>query len=133
MQNGGWIISQDRNMQYDRGNLFSASTKRLVAMLALAFAALASGNAAAQVQRAFQNLSFESPSLVNDGCRVYINANQVPGWQTNHDNYQTENVGCSVSGGWVPALGPSSKSGARRVTTVPVARSLLPAASRLRN
>ena len=61
----------------------------------------------AQVQRSFANLSFEQPALVTPGCRVYINASQVPGWQTTHPNQATENSGgCVVAGGLGASPGP---------------------------
>ncbi len=57
--------------------------------------------ASAQVQRSFVNLGFEQPGLVTPGCRVYIAASQVPGWQTTHPPAATENVGgCVVPGGF---------------------------------
>ena len=61
----------------------------LLALSALAFVAPAS----AQVQRSFINLSFEQPNLVTPGCRVYIAASQVPGWNTTHPNAVAQNVG----------------------------------------
>ncbi|MFT4255640.1 MAG: hypothetical protein QM599_01540 [Pseudoxanthomonas sp.] len=94
-------------MKHGRRFLLRTDGKRLAAVLALALAALASGNAAAQVQRAMQNLSFEVPDLTTAGCRVYINASQVPGWQTNHVDHATENSGgCVVSGGLGTSPGP---------------------------
>lgn len=69
--------------------------------LLLALAALASAPVAAQVQRNFSNLGFEQPGLVTPGCRVYIAASQVPGWNTTHRNHQTENSGgCVVPPGF---------------------------------
>ena len=63
--------------------------------------------AAAQVQRSFVNLGFEQPDLVTAGCRVYINASQVPGWQTTHPDNATENSGgCVVAGGLGTSPGP---------------------------
>lgn len=57
--------------------------------------------AMAQVQRLFNNLSFETPNLVTPGCRVYIAASQVPGWNTTHPNATTQNVGsCVVPAGF---------------------------------
>lgn len=65
------------------------------------------GPAQAQVQRAFINLGFEDPALITSGCRVYINASQVPGWNTTHANTGTENVGgCVVAGGLGASPGP---------------------------
>ena len=56
----------------------------------------------AQVKRSFVNLSFESPNLVTAGCRVYIPQAYVPGWDTDHPNYQSENSGgCVVPPGFV--------------------------------
>ena len=67
---------------------------------ALLFAAMAPV-AQAQVQRQFVNLGFEDPALVTPGCRVYIAASQVPGWNTTHPAYATQNVGgCVVPAGF---------------------------------
>ena len=61
----------------------------------------------AQVQRSFHNLGFEQPDLVTNGCRVYINSAQVPGWQTTHPDNTTENSGgCVVAGGLGTSPGP---------------------------
>ena len=61
----------------------------------------------AQVQRSFVNLGFEQPDLTTNGCRVYINSSQVPGWQTTHPNNATENSGgCVVTGGLGASPGP---------------------------
>lgn len=57
--------------------------------------------ATAQVQRSFANLSFEQPNLATAGCRVYIAASQVPGWNTTHTPFATQNVGdCVVPAGF---------------------------------
>jgi uncharacterized repeat protein (TIGR01451 family) len=70
----------------------------LAFLLALGMA----GGASAQVQRSFVNLGFEAPALVTPGCRVYIAATQVPGWQTTHVATASENSGgCVVPGGFV--------------------------------
>lgn len=70
------------------------------AALAL-FTMLLPQTAAAQVQRSFFNLSFEQPALQTTGCRVYIAASQVPGWNTTHPATPTENVGgCVVPAGF---------------------------------
>ena len=77
---------------------------RYVALLAML---LAAGATQAQVQRSFNNLGFELPELTTNGCRVYINAAQVPGWQTTHPNNATENSGgCVVAGGLGTSPGP---------------------------
>lgn len=78
------------------------------ACLLLGLGALAAaGPAQAQVQRAFINLGFENPALNTAGCRVYINATQVPGWNTTHPNTGTENSGgCVVAGGLGATPGP---------------------------
>jgi uncharacterized repeat protein (TIGR01451 family) len=56
----------------------------------------------AQVKRTFLNLSFEEPNLVTPGCRVYIPEQFVPGWDTDHPDYQSENSGgCTVPPGFV--------------------------------
>ena len=55
--------------------------KSLVALASIIIAMTALP-ASAQVQRSFHNLGFEQPDLVTNGCRVYINSAQVPGWQT---------------------------------------------------
>ena len=69
--------------------------------------AIFSPQAAAQVQRNFANLGFEQPDMATAGCRVYINATQVPGWQTTHPNQATENSGgCVVAGGLGASPGP---------------------------
>lgn len=74
---------------------------RMQGWLLLALAALASAPAAAQVQRNFSNLGFEQPNLATPGCRVYIAASQVPGWNTTHRNHATENSGgCVVPPGF---------------------------------
>lgn len=66
-----------------------------------------SPQAVAQVQRNFVNLGFEQPAMTTAGCRVYINASQVPGWQTTHPNQNTENNGgCVVAGGLGTSPGP---------------------------
>lgn len=53
------------------------------------------------MQRNFNNLGFETPDLGVAGCRVYIAASQVPGWNTTHRNHQTENSGgCTVPAGF---------------------------------
>lgn len=63
---------------------------------------LGAAPAYAQVQRSFVNLGFEVPALVNPGCRVYIAASQVPGWQTTHPPTGTENSGnCVVPPGFI--------------------------------
>lgn len=49
---------------------------------------------AADPQRSFINGSFEIPDLITPGCRVYINADLVPGWETTHPNATTQAVGC---------------------------------------
>jgi len=74
----------------------------------LAAAALFSATPAwAQVQRSFANLGFEQPAMATPGCRVYINAAQVPGWNTTHPNQATENSGgCVVAGGLGTSPGP---------------------------
>ena len=57
--------------------------------------------ASAQVQRSFINLGFEEPALVTAGCRVYIAASQVNGWNTTHTPHATENSGsCIVPAGF---------------------------------
>ncbi len=62
---------------------------------------LPAGPAWAQVQRSFSDLSFEAPDLQTAGCRVYIAASQVPGWDTTHPSAATENVGgCVVPAGF---------------------------------
>lgn len=64
-------------------------------------ALLLTGTAQAQVQRGFVNLGFEQPALQTPGCRVYIAASQVPGWNTTHPATPTENVGgCVVPPGF---------------------------------
>ncbi|HRO27627.1 MAG TPA: hypothetical protein PLD19_09360, partial [Luteimonas sp.] len=79
----------------------SNAWRRTTGWSLLALAALASTPAAAQVQRNFTNLSFEQPNLVTAGCRVYIAASQVPGWNTTHRNQATENSGgCVVPPGF---------------------------------
>jgi len=56
----------------------------------------------AQVKRTFLNLSFEEPDLATAGCRVYIPQQFVPGWDTDHPDYQSENSGgCVVPPGFV--------------------------------
>ena len=73
----------------------------------LLVAVLASASASAQVQRSFTNLGFEQPDLVTPGCRVFINAAQVPGWETTHPNNTTANSGgCVVAGGLGASPGP---------------------------
>lgn len=58
--------------------------------------------AEAQVKRTFTNMSFESPDLETAGCRVYIPQQFVQGWDTDHQNYQSENAGgCTVPPGFV--------------------------------
>lgn len=80
-----------------------AASAWLLALGALAWTAPAT----AQVQRAFTNLGFEAPALNTDGCRVYINASQVPGWNTTHADTGTENSGnCVVAGGLGASPGP---------------------------
>lgn len=72
-----------------------------MAWLLLALGALASAPVAAQVQRNFTNLGFEQPALHTAGCRVYIAASQVPGWNTTHRDHTTENSGgCIVPAGF---------------------------------
>lgn len=62
---------------------------------------LAAGPVSAQVQRNFINLGFEAPNLATAGCRVYIAASQVPGWETTHTSHVTENSGdCVVPSGF---------------------------------
>lgn len=79
-----------------------AGTRRAAARwLLLALAGLASAPVAAQVQRNFSNLSFEQPNLQTNGCRVYIAAAQVPGWNTTHRVQASENSGgCVVPPGF---------------------------------
>ncbi len=68
---------------------------------ALAALLLLAGTVQAQVQRGFVNLGFEQPALQTPGCRVYIAASQVPGWNTTHPATPTENVGgCVVPPGF---------------------------------
>lgn len=56
----------------------------------------------AQVKRTFTNMSFESPELNAEGCRVYIPQQFVDGWDTGHPDHQSENVGgCTVPPGFV--------------------------------
>ena len=75
-----------------------ATTAWLLAGTALLLAAVP---AHAQVQRSFVNLGFEAPALGTPGCRVYIAASQVPGWQTTHVPTPAENSGgCVVPGGF---------------------------------
>lgn len=75
-----------------------AAVTWLLACIALL---LAVAPAHAQVQRSFVNLGFEAPALGTPGCRVYIAANQVPGWQTTHVPTPAENSGgCVVPGGF---------------------------------
>lgn len=62
---------------------------------------LTAGPVSAQVQRNFINLGFEDPNLATAGCRVYIAASQVPGWETTHTAHVTENSGgCAVPSGF---------------------------------
>ncbi len=69
--------------------------------LAVAAMLAMSSHANAQVQRAFVNLGFEDPALVAPGCRVYIAASQVAGWNTTHPSLTTQNVGgCTVPAGF---------------------------------
>lgn len=79
-----------------RGRLAGVSRWLIVAaMLAM------SSHAHAQVQRAFVNLGFEEPALAAPGCRVYIAASQVQGWNTTHPVFTTQNVGgCTVPAGF---------------------------------
>ncbi len=89
----------------------SAPTPRLprnaLAVAALLIGLCSSTGALAQVQRSFVNLGFEQPDLATNGCRVYINATQVPGWQTTHPSNATENSGgCVVAGGLGASPGP---------------------------
>lgn len=74
---------------------------RLPGGILLGLAAAVVSPASAQVQRGFINLSFEDPSLVTAGCRVYIAASQVPGWNTTHTPHATETSGtCTVPDGF---------------------------------
>ena len=74
---------------------------RRAVLTVLAVASLLPLVAGAQVQREFTNLSFEQPDLQTPGCRVYIAATQVPGWNTTHTPYGTQNVGgCVVPSGF---------------------------------
>ena len=88
--------------------LFSFSSKiRVHACLSLLVVALLPAQAMAQVQRNFANLGFEQPAMTTAGCRVYINASQVPGWLTTHPSQATENSGgCVVAGGLGASPGP---------------------------
>ena len=80
---------------------------RMVAGIAFVLGLSLSTNSLAQVQRSFQNLGFEQPDLTTNGCRVYINSAQVPGWQTTHPDNATENSGgCVVAGGLGTSPGP---------------------------
>ena len=76
-------------------------TLRRASLLLLAMLAIAAFPAVAQVQRHFVNLGFEAPVLETPGCRVYIAASQVPGWNTTHAPHAAENVGgCVVPSGF---------------------------------
>ena len=63
---------------------------RLLSAALAALALVAALPASAQVQRSFINLGFEEPALVTAGCRVYIAASQVNGWNTTHTPHATE-------------------------------------------
>jgi uncharacterized repeat protein (TIGR01451 family) len=103
--------SEDRNMIAMKKSLPASMTSRLPRS-ALAGAALLLGlcystGALAQAQRSFINLGFEQPNLTTNGCRVYINSAQVPGWQTTHPDTGTENSGgCVLAGGLGTSPGP---------------------------
>lgn len=93
--------------------LLASSQQRIpfaqVALLAFAslLGTIASLPVAAQVQRSFVNLGFEQPDLATNGCRVYINSSQVPGWQTTHPDSATQDSGgCVVAGGLGASPGP---------------------------
>ncbi len=78
-----------------------------LACAALLLGLCSSNGALAQAQRSFINLGFEQPNLTTNGCRVYINSAQVPGWQTTHPATTTENSGgCVVAGGLGASPGP---------------------------
>ena len=88
-------------------NLASRLPRRALAGAVLLLGLCSSTGALAQVQRSFVNLGFEQPDLATTGCRVYINATQVPGWQTTHANTATENSGgCVLAGGLGASPGP---------------------------
>ncbi len=71
--------------------LLSTASMRVRFALLLGFALAALPlQALAQLQRSFQNLGFETPSLTAAdpaaGCYVQVTDAQVPGWSTNHPN-----------------------------------------------
>lgn len=91
-----------RNARSNSGATGRVAATALAAALVM-LPALAHAQQVNVVQRSFINLGFETPNLVNAGCRVYINEALVPGWTTNHGNAASENVGCNVSG--IPGFG----------------------------
>lgn len=77
------------------------ATSRVLGCVLPVLAALAALPASAQVQRGFINLGFEEPDLATAGCRVYIAASQVHGWDTTHTPHVTENSGgCAEPSGF---------------------------------
>lgn len=61
-------------------------------LMALGWVLACAVPAQAQVQRTFLNPSFEDPVIPAAGCRVYINADRVPGWSTTHPLHATESA-----------------------------------------
>ena len=97
------IRSNKQQVEWKKSQGLRSLLSGVVLLLSLCF----SVGASAQVQRSFVNLGFEQPDLATAGCRVYINATQVPGWQTTHPNNGTENSGgCVVAGGLGASPGP---------------------------
>lgn len=97
------IRSNKQQVEWKKSRGLHSPLSGAVLLLSLCF----SVGASAQVQRSFVNLGFEQPDLATNGCRVYINSSQVPGWETTHPDAATENSGgCVVAGGLGTSPGP---------------------------
>ncbi|MCD9027452.1 DUF11 domain-containing protein [Luteimonas sp. BDR2-5] len=72
------------------------SCLHLLSLLTLPLLLMAQPAGAQEVKRTFTNMSFEDPKLQTPGCRVYIPSQLVEGWETDHPDYRSENVGNCV-------------------------------------
>lgn len=72
------------------------AARRKRASISLLCAAMALASAAhAQIQRGFDNLSFEVPDLGTNACFVITRASDVPGWNTTETNTSASGSGCN--------------------------------------